>query len=54
MYSGDEVYDDDVTSGPLDEQPADVCPSCGAGTDELVELAPCSACGADNTDEENR
>ncbi len=31
IYSGDELYDDDITSGPIDDddQPNDTCAECG-------------------------
>lgn len=35
----------------MSEEPADVCPSCGADMDERSDIALCGACGADNTDE---
>lgn len=52
MYSGDEVYDDEVTSGLMDEgfvPPNVLCGECGEVTQDERRFHP-SCCSHDNVE----
>ena len=50
MYSGDEEFGDEITSGIFPDEPAPICDCCGAPCDFGADL--CDSCAADVDREE--